>query len=107
MTHFDKRLDGFEGQFAHDEALEFKAKARRNKWLGHWAAQKLGFNQHQADAYASALVAGDVSHISDNDLFAKIRADFDAAHVHQSDHQILRTMDELLAKARHEIRQSG
>jgi hypothetical protein len=107
MSQFDQRRNGFEGQFAHDEELEFKAKARRNKWLGHWAAQKLGLNHHQAEDYAAKLVAGDVSHIPDADIFAKIKADFEAGHVQQSDHQIHRTMDEFLAKARHEIHQSG
>jgi hypothetical protein len=107
MTHFDQRRGVFEGQFAHQQELEFKAIARRNKWLGLWAAHKLGLSHHQAEDYAASLVAADVSHMPEPDLFAKIRADFDAAGVHQSDHQIHRTMDELLAKARHEIRQSG
>lgn len=107
MTHFDQRRDVFEGQFAHNQELEFKAKARRNKWLGHWAAQKLGLPHQQAEDYATALVAGGSSPVPDAEIFAKIRADFNAAQVHQSDHQINRTMDELLAKARHEIRQTG
>ena len=42
MTTFDKREEGFEKKFAHDEELKFKAEARRNKLLGLWAAEKLG-----------------------------------------------------------------
>ena len=42
MTTFDKREEGFEKKFAHDEELQFKAMARRNKLLGLWAAGMLG-----------------------------------------------------------------
>ena len=43
MTTFDKRKEGFESKFAHDEELRFKATARRNKLLGLWAAEKLAW----------------------------------------------------------------
>ena len=45
MTTFDKREEGFEKQFAHDEELRFKANARRNKLLGLWAAEKMGLSR--------------------------------------------------------------
>ena len=47
MTTFDKREEGFEKQFAHDEELKFKATARRNKLLGLWAAEKLGLTRRR------------------------------------------------------------
>ena len=56
MTTFDKREEGFEKQFAHDEELKFKAMARRNKLLGLWAAEKLGMTGADADAYAKEVV---------------------------------------------------
>ena len=56
MTTFDKREEGFEKQFAHDEELKFKAMARRNKLLGLWAAEKLGVSGPAADAYAKRLL---------------------------------------------------
>src|ERR1700733_15820914 len=59
MTTFDKREEGFEQQFAHDEELRFKATARRNKLIGHWAAEKLGLTGTEADSYAPALAMGD------------------------------------------------
>ena len=52
MTTFDKREEGFEKKFAHDEELRFKANARRNKMLGLWAAEKLGLTGADAEAYA-------------------------------------------------------
>jgi hypothetical protein len=104
MTTFDKREEGFEKQFAHDEELRFKATARRNKMLGLWAAGKLGLSGAEADAYAKAIVLADLEEAGDNDVFRKIRSDFDAKKVTESDHQIRRTMDELMATAVTEIK---
>ena len=99
MTTFDKREEGFEKQFAHDEELRFKATARRNKLLGLWAAEKMGFTGAEAATYAKAVVVADFEEAGDHDVFRKVRKDFDAKNVAQSDHQIRRTMDELLGKA--------
>jgi len=99
MTTFDQRQEGFEKKFAHDEELRFKATARRNKLLGLWAAEKLGLSGTAADDYAKTVVKADFEEAGDEDVFRKIRADFDAKKVEQSDHQIRRTMDELLATA--------
>ena len=107
MTTFDKREEGFEKQFAHDEELKFKANARRNKLLGLWAAEKLGMSGADADAYAKAVVMADFEEPGDNDVFKKIRQDFDAKGVAQSDQQIRRTMDELMAKAVTDVKASG
>lgn len=107
MSTFDKREDAFERQFAHDEELRFKANARRNKLLGLWAAEKLGKSGADADAYAREVIAADLEEAGDEDVFRKLRKDFDAAGVSQSDHQIRRTMDELMARAVSEIKTQG
>ena len=106
MSGFDKREDAFEKQFAHDEELRFKAVARRNRKLGLWAADKLGKSGAGAEAYAREVVAADVEEAGEEDVFRKLRHDFDAAGVAQSDHQIRRTMDELMAVAIAEIKAS-
>jgi len=98
MTTFDKREEAFEQQFAHDEELKFKATARRNKLLGLWAAEKLGLTGAEAETYAKSVVMADLD-AADHDVVHKIRKDFDAKGVAQSDHQISRTMDELMAMA--------
>ena len=103
MTTFDKREEGFEKQFAHDEELRFKATARRNKLLGHWAAEQLGLKGPEADSYALALVMSDVD-VGAHDGGSKVRKDFDAKGVAQSDHQIGRMMTELMAKAIDDIK---
>jgi hypothetical protein len=99
MTTFDKREEGFERKFALDEEMRFRATARRNKLLGLWAAEKLGLSGAEADAYAKSVIAADFEEAGDEDVFRKVRKDFDAKGVAQSDHQIRRTMDELLGKA--------
>lgn len=104
MTTFDKREEGFEKKFAHDEELRFKANARRNKLLGRWAAEKLGLSGVQADSYAKDVVMADFEESGDDDVFRKIRADFDAKGVVQSDEQIRSAMTELMGKAIEEIK---
>src|ERR1700680_2811987 len=81
MTNFDKREEGFEKKFAHDEELKFKATARRNKMLGLWAAEKLGLSGADAEAYAKEVVLADIEASGQHDIFTKIRADFDAKGV--------------------------
>ena len=99
MTTFDKREEGFEKKFALDEELLFKAGARRNKLLGMWAAEKLGLSGPAADAYAKEVVMADFEEAGDDDVFRKVRKDFDAKGIEQSDHQIRRTMEELMELA--------
>jgi hypothetical protein len=107
MTTFDNRKEGFENKFAHDEALRFKAYARRNKLLGLWAAEKFGLSGDDASAYAMDVVRADFEETGDEDVFRKIRGDFDAKGIAQSDHQIRRTMDELLATAVEQVQREG
>ncbi|MFZ3032656.1 MAG: DUF1476 domain-containing protein [Parvibaculum sp.] len=107
MSSFDKREDTFESKFVHDAELQFKVAARRNKLLGLWAAGLMGIEGDAAAEYAKTVVAADLKEVGDEDVFVKIRADFDAKGVEQSDHQIRRTMEELLAKAKEEIRTQG
>src|SRR3954470_22888015 len=77
MTTFDKREEGFEKKFAHDEELRFKANARRNKMLGLWAAEKLGIEGDAANAYAKEVIMSDFEEGGDHDVFKKVRKDFD------------------------------
>ena len=107
MTTFDKREEGFERKFAHDEELRFKATARRNKLLGLWAAEKLGLSGTSAEDYAKSVVKADFEEAGEDDVFRKIRGDFDAKNVAQSDHQIRRTMDELMGTAIDQIKAAG
>ncbi|MFC2952259.1 DUF1476 domain-containing protein [Marinicaulis aureus] len=99
MTTFDDRKDKFENKFAHDAELRFKAEARRNKLLGLWAAGLMGKTGDDADAYAKEVIKADFEEAGDEDVFRKLRKDFDAAGVDQSDHQIRRHMEEMMTEA--------
>lgn len=107
MSNFDNRKKGFEGKFAHDQELQFKASARRNKLLGLWAAGLMGKSDDEADAYAKEVIKADFEEAGDDDVFRKVRADFDAAGVDQSDHQLRRQMDDLLAEAVTQLEKEG
>ncbi len=99
MTTFDKREEGFEKKFAHDEELRFKATARRNKLLGLWAASKLGITGPEADAYAREVVIADLEEAGDGDVVRKLRKDFDAKQISVSDQDIKTMMIDLMAQA--------
>jgi hypothetical protein len=107
MTTFDKREEGFEKQFALDEELRFKANARRNKLLGHWAADKLGLKGDEAEAYAKAVVMADFEEAGDHDVLRKVQQDFQAKGVELSEHQIRRTMDEMMNQAIAQLKAGG
>ena len=104
MSTFDKREEGFELRFAHEEEVRFKVRARRNKMVGLWAAEKLGLAGAAADAYAKEVVMADFEGTGDDVVFGKLRRDFDARAVAQSDHQIRRTIEELTAKAVEDVK---
>ena len=104
MTTFDKREEGFERKFAHDEELRFKANARRNKLLGLWAAAKMGVTGAAAEAYAKEVVVADFEEAGDDDVFRKLRKDFDAKGVAQSDQDIRTMMIELMGQAIEQIK---
>jgi len=99
MTTFDKREEGFEKKFAHDQELLFKANARRNKMLGLWAAEKMGLSGPAAEAYAKEVVVADFEEAGDDDVLRKVRKDFDAKGVALSDQEIRKVMDGLMAQA--------
>ncbi len=96
MSSFDQREKDFEKKFAHDEELRFKASARRNKLLGLWAAEKLGKNGADADAYAKEVVAADFEEAGDEDVFRKVHKDLAGK---ASEQDIRAMMIELMAKA--------
>jgi hypothetical protein len=104
MTTFDKREEGFEKKFAHDEELRFKANARRNKLLGLWAAEKLGLSGSAADVYAKEVVVADFEEAGDEDVFRKVRKDFDAKGIAQSDQELRKVMVDLMGHAIEQIK---
>ena len=79
MTTFDRREEGFESMFAHDEEMHFLAEAHRTKMLGAWVAESKGLTGADAQAYAANLVAYSVATGGDQALFDRVRADLPAS----------------------------
>ncbi|MCK0209491.1 DUF1476 domain-containing protein [Starkeya koreensis] len=107
MSTFDNREDAFEAKYAHDQKLRFKALARRNRALGLWAAEKLGLTGEEATAYSVSIIEADLEEAGDEDVYRKLKADFDAKGVDVSEHRIRRTMEELLADAIETLKNEG
>ncbi|MEL6687179.1 MAG: DUF1476 domain-containing protein [Pseudomonadota bacterium] len=105
MSSFDDRKNASEARFVMDKAKEFKAEARRNKALGHWAAGLMGKSEAEADAYALQVIAADMEEAGDEDVFRKLRADLTAASCDVSDQAIRDRMAEELRVAREAVYQ--
>ncbi len=103
MTTFDNRQRDAEKKFEHDEELRFKANARRNKMLGLWAAEKLGLDGAEVDAYAKEVVMSDFDRPGDEDVLEKVLEDFQTKGVDVDGHKIRVEMDRLMPIATKQI----
>tara|TARA_B100001250_G_scaffold44740_1_gene35159 strand:- start:1119 stop:1427 length:309 start_codon:yes stop_codon:yes gene_type:complete len=101
MNTFDEREKSFEKKFAHDEELQFKVSARRNKYLGQWASQILGYNSDQEKEYIQSVIKADFAEAGDEDVFRKIKADLKDHNI--SEEEIRKKMNELNEKAKSEF----
>ena len=101
MSTFDEREKSFEKKFAHDEELQFKVSARRNKYIGQWVSQILGYNLDQEKDYIQAVIKADFAEAGDEDVFRKVKADLKDHNI--SDEEIRKKMDELNEKAKSEF----
>jgi len=102
MSTFDERGKSFEKKFAHDEELQFKVSARRNKYLGEWASQILGYNQEKEKEYINSVIKADFAEAGDEDVFRKIKEDLKNNNI--SDAEIRNKMDELNEKAKSDFK---
>ena len=102
MSTFDERKKSFEKKFAHDEELQFKVSARRNKYLGQWVSQILKYNLEQEKEYIQAIIKADFAEAGDQDVFRKLKADLKDHN--KTDEEIRKKMDELNEKAKSEFK---
>ena len=101
MSTFDDREKSFEKKFAYDEELQFKVSARRNKYLGQWASQILGYDQEKEKEYIQAVIKSDFEEAGDEDVFRKLKLDLSKNNI--SDEELRKKMDELNEKAKSEF----
>lgn len=107
MTTFDDRERGEEAKFAHDEEMQFRIQARRNRLLGQWAAERMGLSAAETEAYAKGVVQADFEEAGDEDVFRKISADLKAKGASVSDDMIRKKMAELTLTAREQVLAEG
>ena len=103
MTQFDNREKAFESKYAHDQELQFKVMARRNKLLGLWAAGEMGLTGDAAAQYGIEVVKADFQEAGDEDVYRKVKADLDAKQVAVTEHRIRKQMEDLLSVAKQQI----
>jgi hypothetical protein len=107
MTTFDERERSFEKKFAMDQELRFKAEARRNKLLGEWAGTKLGLTGPALEDYIRAVRKADLAERGDEDIFRKVRKDFDEKGVQVTDSELRLAIVDFLGKAMSQLEQDG
>ena len=98
MSSFDEREKSFEKKFAHDQELQFKASARRNKYIGEWASKILGYDEEKEKEYIQSVIKADFTEAGDEDVFRKIKDDLKNHNI--LDEDIRKKMDELNEKAK-------
>ena len=102
MSSFDEREKSFEKKFAHDEELQFKISARKNKYLGEWASNILGHKDEKEKEYTQSVIKADFAETGDGDVFRKLKEDLKDHNI--SDEEIRKTMDELNEKAKSDFK---
>ena len=101
MSTLDDREKSFEKKFAHDEELQFKISARKNKYLGQLASLILGYDEEQEKEYIQSVIKADFEEAGDDDVFRKLKLDLKDNN--KSDEEIRKKMDELNEKAKSEF----
>lgn len=100
MTTFDERETAFESKFAHDQEMQFRAEARRNRLLGLWAAEMMGMSGQTAEAYAKEVIKSDFEEPGDEDVFRKVSGDFAERGVEMAEADLRAKMRSLMSEAK-------
>ena len=103
MTDFRDRERGEEAKYAMDENMAFRVAARRNRLLGHWAAEKLGLTAEETDAYAKEVIQADFEEAGDGDVIRKILGDLTAAGVEIDEAGVRAALDDKAVEARRQL----
>jgi hypothetical protein len=103
MTTFDNREHAFENMFAHDQEMQFRIAARRNKLIGRWAAEQMKLTPEETDAYAKSIVQADFEEVGDEDVIRKLLGDLTAAGIEAHDGDIRVALDRFTIDARRQL----
>ena len=104
MNKFNEREKNFEKKFQMDEEMQFKIAARSNKYLGEWASLKLGKNEEEKKNYIQEIIKADMEEAGSEDVFRKVKKDFQSASVTIEDAEIRNQMEKALVRAREDLK---
>ena len=104
MSKFDEREKSFEKKFVKDQELQFKVSAKRNKYLAEWASLKLGKNDAQRQNYIQEIIKADLEEIGDEDVFRKVKKDFENSAINLDDSEIRNQMSIALERAKEDFK---
>ena len=104
MNKFNEREKSFEKKFQMDEELQFKIAARSNKYLGEWASLKLGKNDEEKKNYIQEIIRSDLEEAGQEDVFRKIKKDFQAASIAVEEKEIRDQMEKALLRAKEDFK---
>jgi hypothetical protein len=103
MTDFSDRQRGEEAKFAMDEDMAFRVHARRNRLLGHWAAEKMGLTAEETSAYEKEVIQADFEEAGDGDVIRKVLGDLTAAGVDIDEAGVRAALDAKAVEARRQL----
>jgi len=101
---FSDREKGFEKKFQMDEELQFKIAARSNKYLGEWAGSMLNKNEEEKKNYIQEVIKSDLLERGSEDVFRKIKKDFEEASINVEETEIRNQMEKALARAKDDFK---
>ena len=101
---FEERQQSFEKKFARDEELQFKVQARSNKYIAKFVSQKLGKNEEEEKKYVQEIIKADMEESGTEDVFRKIKKDFQIASVSIEENEIRDQMEKALIRAKEDFK---
>ena len=104
MSRFDEREKSFEKKFQMDEELKFKVQSRSNKYLAEFVSEKLNKNEEETKNYIREIIKADMEEAGQEDVFRKIKKDFQAASITIDEMEIRNQMEKALARAKEDFK---
>ena len=104
MNKFDDREKSFEKKFQMDQELQFKVEARSNKYLAEFVSLKLGKTEEEKKNYIQEIIKADMEEAGQEDVFRKIKQDFQTASISIEDAEIRDQMMRALLRAQEDFK---
>ena len=101
---FTEREKSFEKKFARDEELQFKIQARSNKYIAEFVLEKLSKSEDEKQKYIKEIIKADMEEAGTEDVFRKIKKDFQEASVNIEDREIREQMEKALLRAKKDFK---